>query len=212
MVISMSVVGDNFVRAFGAPDPVVSDGLRFTRRLTRELWSEIHAEIGAGWFADGFLYLFADGVEDLMACLEAWSFLMPENANRVALGRNAHGAILVLENEVTPMERVYLLDPFTVSYTEVPNTRFNSLFGRTLPRAELGEHFHDDRVYRAWRERHGVRRLERDQILGFQVPRGLGGARHVDNVRLENAVAYYRSTAPAYTDAFAQARSSSGSS
>ena len=53
----MSTVGEAFVAGFGAPDPAAGNGLCFTGRLYKGLWEDLHAEIGSGWFRDGFLYL-----------------------------------------------------------------------------------------------------------------------------------------------------------
>jgi hypothetical protein len=193
-----------FVNLLGAPDPSAPSGLRFGRKTPRDMWDLMRAEIGAGWYRDGFLYLFGEGLDALDACLDAWSFVVPASPKRMVLGRNAHGAILVLENEGEPQtERVCLLDPFTVSYTPVPNTRFLNLVARALPKGELPS-FVDDRAYRAWREQNGVKRLELEQILGFKTPKSLGGTLTPDNLQLEDIVEYYQTTAPIYADAFAK--------
>ena len=172
--------------------------------MNRGLSEAFLAEVGAGWFCDRFLYLLGEGLTELSACLEAWAFVVPPNPNRVIIGRNAYGAILVLDNASLPrIERVFVLDPFTVSYEEVPNARFVSFIGRALPEGEM-EAFLDDRAYRAWLEQHHADRLEPQHVLGVKVPKGLGGELVPDNLQLEHIITYYQSTGPIYADAFAK--------
>jgi hypothetical protein len=116
----VSSVGEKFLAAFGAPDPATASGLNFSRRLDRELWADLHGEIGSGWFRDGFLYLFGADLDALRPCLEAWSFLVPPIEDRMILGRNACGAILVLDNANDVPQRVFILDPFTSPTTGTP--------------------------------------------------------------------------------------------
>jgi hypothetical protein len=212
----VSSVGEKFLAAFGAPDPATASGLNFSRRLDRELWADLHGEIGSGWFRDGFLYLFGADLDALRPCLEAWSFLVPPIEDRMILGRNAYGAILVLDNANDVPQRVFILDPFTVTYDSDPNMRLGNMIGNWLPnggwygRGELPT-FLDDRAYQQWRKLNGVGevRLDFDQVLGIKVPRALGGALAPDNLQLEDIVTYYRTTAPIYAEAFARLRDGS---
>ena len=201
----MSDAGQSFIAAFGAPDPATPDGLKLARGGTRSVWAELHSEIGAGWFRDGFLYLFGEGVDRLQTCLDAWSFVVPPGKKRTILGRNAYGAILVLENEGEPgAERGYLLDPFVVAYTEIPNTRFVSIISRALPKNETGP-FLDAAAYADWCEENAIDRIGVKDVLGIKVPRGLGGKLEASNLQLDDIENYYRTTAPIYADAFARA-------
>lgn len=200
----MLTPAQSFKNAFGVADPRATPGVRFESGMNRGLGEAFLAEVGAGWFREGFLYLLGDGLQQLHECLDAWSFVVPPNANRLIIGRNAYGAILVLDNASEPrIERVYVLDPFTVSYDEVPNARFISLIGRAFPRGEL-QGFLDDRAYRAWLDQHQVERLEPQDALGIKVPKSLGGELVADNLQLEDIVSYYQTTAPIYAKAFAQ--------
>ena len=117
------------------------------------------------------------------------------------LGRNAYGAILVLDNANDPMEqRVRILDPFTVTYDGDPDLQFGNMIGNWLPkggwygRGELPT-FLDDRAYRDWRQHHGLKdvRLDFDDVLGIKVPRALGGDLTAE---LEHIVDYYQTTGP----------------
>jgi hypothetical protein len=202
----MSAVGEAFKKAFGKPDPATPHGIRFRNAGFQGSWESLHQEIGAGWFRDGFLYLFGEGLDSLTPCLDAWSFLVPPCDDRMIIGRNAYGALLVLDNGHSPYEeRVYLLDPFTVTYATAPNIQFTNLIGRALPRRELPT-FLDDSAYQQWREENNAGRLDLDDVLGIKVPRALGGQLTADNVQLDGIVDYYQSTAPIYADAFAKAR------
>ena len=199
----MSVASEEFIGAFGAPDPATPAGLQLADSGTRSMWARLHPKIGAGWFRNGFLYLFGEGVDHLQTCLDARSFVVPPGKQRAILGRNAYGAILVLENEGDPdAERGYLLDPFMVAYTEIPRTRFVNIIARALPQNETGL-FLDDGAYTDWREENAVDRIGVNDVLGIKVPRGLGGKLEASNLQLDDIENYYRTTAPIYADAFA---------
>lgn len=114
----MSKLHDSFSKALGDASPKVPPALAFTRY--NPSWDLIKSEIGAGWFLDRFVYLFGDGLEPLKACLDAWSFVVPPHADRKIIGRNAYGAILVLEDgEDLDKESVHVLDPVNVDYKVV---------------------------------------------------------------------------------------------
>jgi hypothetical protein len=202
----MSAVSDAFVAAFGLPSPATPNGIHMPRAF-RGLWNSIHSKIGSGWFLDGFLYLFGEGLETLQPCLDAWSFLVPPRSERRIIGRNAYGAILTLDYVEGPDdERVFLLDPFTATYDGSPTWQLTSLIGRALPKREMPT-FLDNGAYDAWRKANGVDRLDLDDVLGIKVPKALGGELTVDNLQLDGIVDYYQSTAPIYEKAFASMKS-----
>lgn len=198
----MTAVGEAFANAFGTPSPSVPVGVRFSGSSSQRLWQTISQDTGAGWYRNGFLFLFGEGLDALQPCLDAWRFLVGENANRQIIGRNAYGAILVLENAESPADqRVHVLDPFTVTYETNPNLMFVNLIGRWLPRNELGQ-FLDDEAYREWLHQNEVASLDFDDVLGFKVPQALGGSLTADNLQLDGIVEYYRTTGPIYAEAF----------
>jgi len=197
----MSALSEAFTNAFGQPDPPTPDGLRFARPGRQAMWESIHKEIGSGWFKDGFLYLFGEGLETLQPCLDAWSFLIPHSEDRMIIGRNAYGAIIVLDNSHTDNERVSILDPFTVTFASDRNVVFINLLGRWLPRELPG--FIDDSAYKDWIEENHAGRLDLDDVLGIKVPKGLGGELVSSNLQIDGIVDYYQTTAPIYAKAFA---------
>ena len=202
----MAVLDENFIKAIGRPDPKVPNGLQFAEDWYQDLWDDIHKKIKSGWFLDGFLYLFGEGLNDLKPCLDAWSFLVPPHDDRMIIGRNAYGAILTLESPCDPYnQRVRVLDPWTLTYFVDANLNLTSLISRALPQREL-VHFQDDRAYREWRERNDVQRLGLDDVLGIKVPKPLGGKLEANNLQLDGIVDYYRETAPIYAEAFAMAK------
>jgi hypothetical protein len=69
-------------------------------------------------YKNRFIYLFGEGLEKLKTCLDAWSFMLPKNKDRIIIGRTAYGALFCLENANTPgqMKRVYVLDPLNLEY------------------------------------------------------------------------------------------------
>jgi hypothetical protein len=198
----MSEAGKAFKSGLGKPDPELPDGLRFGPRGPGALWKGLRREIRSGWFQDRFLQLFGEGLTELMPCLTAWSFIVPPSRDRVILGHNAHGALLVLEDASTGKGRVHILDPFRVVYWSHPQLALMSLIALWLPQDQL-PHFRDDSVYRAWRGKHGTF-LDDGEILAPRVPEGLGGEMTPANFQEEPIIDYYRSSGPIYARAFSK--------
>jgi hypothetical protein len=199
----MTALTEIFVPKMGRPDPVEPSGLRFRNRYDQESWERRYADVGAGWYLDRFVYLFGPEAARLERCLDAWSFLVPpRNPDRMIVGRNAYGAILVLEHGNDPLPAVHVLEPFVVTYWTHPQLDFVSLLGRFLPEG-LIPHFMDGRLYKKWRKQTG-KHLPTDAILAPRVPEGLGGTRTLTNFQVEDIFAYYESTAPVYAKAFAK--------
>ena len=162
------------------------------------------AGIGKATFAFRFArFLFAEGAERLKACLKAWDFLVPPNRDRIVLGRNAHGAILVLHDANDAEKRsVHVLDPFRVLYWTHSDVTLTNLIGTFLPE-RLIPNFVDDSLYAQWRAANEAR-LRDDEILAPRKPLGLGGKFDLDNFQREKIVSYYKTTAPIYRKAFAK--------
>ena len=206
----MSEGGKAFIKAFGKPDPKVSNGLVFKDEAARLLWNLDYEEIGAGWFMNRFLYLFGAGLERLRPCLDAWSFLVPKHRDRMIVGHNAHGAILVLDDANSGDSSIHVLDPFLVEYWGDANMHLGNMFGYFLPRKEM-RGFEDDSVYKAWTKRER-RYLLPDMILAPKTPLGLGGEMKLDNFQEENIFEYYKTTAPIYKKALSRANAGKAAS
>jgi hypothetical protein len=201
----VSDAGTAFAKAMGQPAPRTASGLSFTGDWEALVWNKLHPEIGAGYYRDRFLFLFGEGLTVLRPCLDAWSFLLPADvAQNMIIGRNAYGALLVLENpdNFGPAARISVLDPLAVRYRRYADLDFVGLIGYWLPENELPQ-FLDQSVYDDWRRQTGSV-LGPRQILAPKTPLGLGGAMEVDNFQVEDIVSYYQTTAPIYQKAFAK--------
>jgi hypothetical protein len=188
----------DFTKRFGAPSPPVPTDIRFRGRPYQDNWQAILRETGSGWFMNRFLYLFGAGLQRLTACTDAWSFLVPPGKERIILGRNAYGTLLVLE-EPEGAQTVHLLDPIRVAYWTDPDIELLGLVGRYLPRRNL-PHFFEDDLYRLWVP--GDDHLPDDTIIAPITPASLGGKLVPANFHEEEIVTYYQSTAPIYAKAF----------
>lgn len=198
----MSDVGKPFVKVFGKPEPEAPNGLAFSSSFLSDLWKDMRREIRSGWFQNRFLYLFGDGLADLLPCLDAWSFVVPPNRDRIVLGRNAHGALLVLDDANSGQGTVHVLDPFRVVYWTDPNLALMNLIARWLPEDRI-PHFRDDTAYRQWQTQTGAA-LNDDEMLAPRTPEGLGGTLSLANLQPEPIVEYYETTGPIYGKAFAK--------
>lgn len=190
----------DFRKRFGAPSPSVPTDIRFRSRPYQANWEQILRDTGSGWFMNRFLYLFGAGLQRLTACTDAWSFLVPPGKERIILGRNAYGSLLVLEDPEGE-QSVHLLDPIRVAYWTDPDIELLGLAARYLPRKNL-PHFFEDDLYRLWVP--GDDHLPEDTIIAPITPVSLGGELVPANFQEEEIVAYYQGTAPIYAKAFAR--------
>ena len=198
----MSYLSDVFTKACGKPSPAVPAALKFSSY--NPMWEVLRKEIGGGWFLNRFLYLFGEELEQFQPCLDAWSFIVPPNhPDRMIIGKNAYGALLVLEDgNDTNKQSVHLLDPINVQYWTHPQIVFGNLFGAYLPQNKLPQ-FLDHEAYDDWLSENGNVEIEAHDILGIKTPVPLGGELIPANLQLENIVDYYRTTGPIYAKAHA---------
>ena len=194
---------EDFTKAMGRPDPPAPSGLHFTGADIDDRWANVGDEkIGAGFFANRFLYLFGEGLEPLNACLEAWSFLVPRNDDRLLVGRNAYGAIAYLDNANGAKPRLYIVDPLRVALVSEPDLDLWRFIARFLP-LNLLPAFTDDQLYREWLNTSQLG-LSLDLALAIKVPLSLGGEMELDNFSVEGIVDYYQTTAPVYAKGLAE--------
>jgi hypothetical protein len=202
----MTVVGESFIKGLGTPNPRVRPGIGLEGTPDQDLWEMLASEIGAGWFLDGFAFLFGKGINDLGPCVDAWSFLCPPYPNRRVIGRNAYGALLVLDvgwgNKAGG--KVWLLDPTRISFFSEQWLDLISLVGDWLPERRLPG-FLDRKLYDDFVRQTG-QRLDLRSILALKVPLSMGGTMTLDNVQVEDIEMYYRSTAPIYERAMEKIR------
>lgn len=193
----MSDVTNAFIEGLGRPRPRRPSGLTFHDPLKQELWKQVYADIGAGWFLDRFVYLFGPGLERLQPCLDAWSpVVAPGHPDRMILGRNAYGAVLVMEHAGPVDETTFLLDPAVGSYWTDPRIGLMNLFGAWLPRG-LIPGFLDRAPYAAWVKQHGP--LGDDEVLAPITPLWEGGLMTPENLERRDMLEYCQAAAAAFT-------------
>lgn len=194
-----------FIENFEAPDPVAKPGLKFTNKIMKGNWEIIHRDIGAGYFWGSFLYLFGKDLDKLKPCLKEWSFLMKDASDdQVIIGRNAYGAILIMEDANKPSNYLSILDPLNVTYTVNRECAFTNVIADYLPQRLLPG-FLDFSVYAEWLDKYRTM-LEPDEILAIIVPLSLGGKMELSNFQVENIFEYYKSTGPIYKKAINKAK------
>ena len=199
----MTIMKDTFVGAFGKPNPKTPNAIHFKYdglEAIRELCVE---DTGAGWFKNRFLYFFGPGLDRLTPCLEAWSFLVPPTRReRTVVGRNAYGALVVVEGGNKSGNTAHVLDPYLMVYWGNPDVHFVKLVGDLLPKNEIPG-FLDDALYQAWMKTR-KKPLEADIILAPKTPWGLGGKMDPENFQEEDIVSYYKTTGPVFAKAYAK--------
>lgn len=197
----MSVVGDQFTKRMGAAASQSPLGFRFPMEWDQVVLDDLHEEIGAGAYLDGFIYLLGLEVNRYNVHLEHWSFLFPNEKERDVIGRNAYGSLLVVEdatNEGTTGV-VGVIDVLNVRYFTHPALDFMGLFGNWLPNERL-PFFMDNSVYQQYRNE-GGKMLGANEVLGIIEPLSLGGEMQLDNFQVEPLDTYYRTVTKIYRDA-----------
>ena len=197
----MTIMKNTFARVFGKPTPRVPNAIHFKDVAIEAVWALSQKDTGAGWYMNRFLYMFGPGLDRLNACLDAWSFLVPPaKRKRIVIGRNAYGALLVVEDTSDPPARV--LDPYLMVYWGDPSLHFGNLLADWLPNDRVPG-FLDDTLYKAWVKAR-KKPLEDDIILAPKTPWGLGGRMDPENFQEEEIVSYYKTTAPIFAKAYAK--------
>jgi len=195
----MSMLSEAFMGRFGKGDQGPEQRIRFARTLDEMVNTELFTEFGCGRFQDGFLHLFSQDLDVLDPLLETWSFLLPEaEGRRKVIGRNAYGALLILEDFDAKgvIDLLCILDPITLSYWSDPNCVYTNGLGHWLPENKVLPTFLDDRLYKATRSVLPDLEFTVTEILGIKVPLPLGGTMDPANFQVEDITHYYTSMAP----------------
>ena len=193
---------EGFLEVFGPPDPATSAGISFENEFRQEDFEDdILGPIGAGWFWDRFLFLWGEGVQQYEPCLEAWSFALPPHTERLIVGRNAYGALLVnFHHNDLEGNRLYVLDPLHASVWNHDEIGFGHWVAAFAPRRDWRDFF-DRSVYDAWLATDPPVQMELEHCLAPKRPIPLDGTMELDNFQLESIVDYYKSTGPIYKKA-----------
>lgn len=202
----MNVLFETLYGAIGTPEPeegiaMPFDGSNSTGRWWQDMLDE--GDVKAGFFLNRFLYLFGEQLPKLQPCLKAWSFLLPKDKELYVIGKNAYGALLVVEdpNGQTPQTWAGVLDPTAVEYFREEDLAFGNLLGWWIPNKKVPR-FLDTGLYEAWAAT-STEPMEADEILGMTIPTPLGGKWAADNFIHQNIVDYYEGTASAIKKAVA---------
>lgn len=199
----MTPLASAFLSAYSKGIPLGERSAIFTGIFNNMVYDDIVKYIGYGSFQDGFLILFSDEVARYNECLKLWSFLLPtDNVSRKVIGRNAYGALLVIEEAEKngTAAVVGILDPVTVSYWKDEHCLFANFLGHWLPMKKVLPAFTDNSVYKGWRKSSGTQ-LGSDEILAPKIPLTLGGKMESRNFQVENFVSYFTTTAAIYRKA-----------
>ena len=95
----MSAISEAFLSTVGKPNLLTDLGFKFSMEWDQIVLDDLYQEIGAGIFQNDFLHLLGSNISELDLLLENWNFLFNDDANRRVIGRNAHGSLLIIENE-----------------------------------------------------------------------------------------------------------------
>lgn len=167
------------------------------------VWDDLYTEIGAGWYKNRFFYLFGRDLDRYSIILEDWSFALPSGNNYKVIGRNAYGALLLIENYLVKgfTAPIRLLDPITPILWGDDQMVLMNCIGHWLPNNKI-PHFSDSKLYDAFLKITNTKHLETDEILAIKTPLALGGTLTADNFQIENIFDYYKSTAAIYVPLF----------
>ncbi|OLT59688.1 hypothetical protein [Moorena bouillonii] len=194
----MSSVGEAFIQGIGRPDLPEVSGIDFSKRIAQKVWEEVQEEIGSGWFMNRFLYLFGEKLEYLSPCIDAWSFLLDSELNRIVIGKNAYGFLLIMEDPKTKgiNAPIGLFDPWNISYRKYDGLGFINLIGNWLPQGRVPGFLYNI-LYESWQEKN-KNYLDFFEIIAIKQPLSLGGKIEEQNFQIENIVEYYQTTGSIY--------------
>jgi hypothetical protein len=194
----MSPVGNEFLTTIGKPNLKMNLGFKFSMEWDQIVLEDLHNEIGAGIFYNGFLHLIGADVVELNSLLEHWKFLFnDDNTDRKVIGRNAHGSLLIIEKEkeLGTTAPVGYLDLINGKYIKDINLDFLGLFGSWIPNNKLGNLL-DLTIYNHFVN--GNSFLRANEIIAIKVPTCLKGELTKSNFQIENIFEYHSSISKVY--------------
>jgi hypothetical protein len=194
----MSAVGDVFKEKIGQPIKSSKLGFQFSMEWDQIVLDDLFQEIGAGIFCNGFLHLLGSDVSELDQLLINWKFLFNDDISRRVIGRNAHGSLLIIENEsefgtVAP---IGYLDLINCRYIKNEDLDFMGLIGNWIPNNRLGN-LCDSTIYEEFLMVKG-NELMNNEILAIKKPLNLDGMLTIENFQTENIFQYHESVAEIY--------------
>jgi hypothetical protein len=197
-------IGARFRKGMGKPKPAVNPDIPLDPyTATGSNWNDIKEETGAGYFLNGFLYLFGADIREWDPCVEAWSFLYPRpEAKRLLIGKNAYGSLIILEDPEKSMPLVGILDIPTVTYYSHRDLDFYAFLNSWLPERQGPEEFWRTDIYDAFAAK-SKEPLGMDALLGMTIPLELGGDWSFSNFEVREPVEYHQKTAAAIKEGVA---------
>jgi len=178
------MIGQSFIDKLGKPDPADELGSAFKAVPS----AGIFRDVGSGFFLGQFLYLFGKGLEGLSGCLDGWQ--LPSEKERLILGRNAYGALLVGDGLFEGPGLIHTLDPVTGEHWSEKGATLESLFDSYLPKQMLPG-FHDEDRYGHWMW-HGRQEYNLDEFVIIEVPLQMLGTKMPFDYKKGNMLDYHR--------------------
>lgn len=195
----MSAVSDAIINAFGKGESIGSLQNLFTQTFDKMLIENVVSDINYGWFKNRFYLLLSSELENCKECVNEWNFLIPKDGKtRTVFGRNAYGAIFMLEDvEIKgTAAQVGILNPFIVSYTSDEHCVFMNNLGYWMPKNAHHFSASNSAIYDSAFGKSTF--LNTDEILAPKIPEPLGGKFEMQNFQVEPIIDYYKSTAKIY--------------
>lgn len=202
----MSVAASAFLSGLGSVELAQAHRMQFTEPFDQMLWNSIYQEIGAGFYKNRFYQLFSAELSAYDDLLKLWHFALPYGSTFKVIGRNAYGALLLLENVETKgtAAPVRLLNPIVPAYWGDDHCVLMNCIGHWLPQQKIPG-FSDSVFYNAY-YKVVQKYLDQDEILAIKIPLALGGNIQADNFQPENIFDYYRSAASIYEKIFTKSK------
>lgn len=193
----MSLVGEKFLKKVGEANPKSNLGFKFSMEWDQIVLDDLYEEIGAGIYHNDFFYFLGTDVLPLNDLLKFWSFLFNDDIDKKVIGYNAHGSLIIIENEseegtVAP---IGYLDLINCQYYKNENLDFMGLIGNWIPNDRLPNLLNSS-IFELFKNGGGI--LQKDEILAIKVPISLGGAIEKENFQIENIFEYHSSISKIY--------------